>query len=129
MIAHSHYEPAAESNRKETTRQQRELEAESVSYAVLAAKQPATLFDHIQGADYIFPRECSPAENVFPKQSPDKTWQIGVQLLLQHRRNKPPSFDLILAEGSSSRSAEVFRFFIVRLSEVPFLVLIVLVRR
>ena len=49
--------------------------------------------------------------NVFPDQSPDKTRQIGVQLLLQHRRNKPPSFDLILAEGRISLSAEVFRFF------------------
>jgi hypothetical protein len=34
-------------NRKETTRQQRELEAESVSYAVPAAKQPATLFGKV----------------------------------------------------------------------------------
>ena len=64
--------------------------------------------------------------NVFPNQSPDQTRQIGVQLLLQHRRNKPPSFDLILAEGRISFSAEVFRFFFMRLSEVPFLVLIVL---
>src|SRR6202041_2773253 len=64
--------------------------------------------------------------NVFPNQSPDKTRQIGVQLLLQHRWNKPPSFDLILAEGRISLSTEVFRFFVVRLSEVPFLVLIVL---
>jgi hypothetical protein len=36
---------------------------------------------------------------VFMDQRPDKTRQIGVQLLLQHGRNKPPSFDLILAEG------------------------------
>src|ERR1700735_1413848 len=64
--------------------------------------------------------------NVFPDQSPDQTRQIGVQLLLQHRRNKPPSFDLILAEGRISLSAEVFRFFFVRLSKSSFLVLIVL---
>ena len=50
--------------------------------------------------------------NVFPDQSPDEARQIGVQLLLQHRRDKPPSFDLILAEGRISLSAEVFRFFL-----------------
>jgi hypothetical protein len=50
--------------------------------------------------------------NVFPNQSPDKTRQIGVQLLLQHRRNKPPSFDLILGKRRISLSAKVFRFFL-----------------
>src|ERR1700721_2498947 len=64
--------------------------------------------------------------NVFPNQSPDQTRQIGVQLLLQHRRNKPPRFDLILPVGGISLPAEVFRFFLMRLSEVPLLVLIVL---
>jgi hypothetical protein len=52
--------------------------------------------------------------NVFPHQRPDQTRQIGVQLLLEHRRNKPPSFDLILAKGRISLSAEVFRFFLMR---------------
>jgi hypothetical protein len=50
--------------------------------------------------------------NVFPNQSPDKTRQIGVQLLLQHRRNKPPSFNLILAKRRIYLSAKVFRFFL-----------------
>ena len=64
---------------------------------------------------------------VFPDQGPDKPRQIGVQLLLQHRRDKPPSFDLVPAEGGISLSAEVFGLIlIVLLPKVPFLHLIVL---
>src|ERR1700733_8260298 len=42
---------------------------------------------------------------VFPNQSTDETRQIGVELLLQHRGDQPPGFDLIPAAGGLSFSA------------------------
>ena len=64
---------------------------------------------------------------VFANQSPDKARQIGVELLLQYRGDQPPGFDLILANGGLSFSAEVFRLFLIMLlPKIPFLLLIVL---
>src|SRR5712672_4565076 len=40
--------------------------------------------------------------HVFPNQSPDEARQIGVELLLQYRRDQPPSFDLIRAASRLS---------------------------
>ena len=70
---------------------------------------------------------CDRVIYVLPDQGTDQTRQIGVELLLQHRGDQPPGFDLIPAAGGLSFSAEVFRLFlIVLLSKIALLLLIVL---
>src|ERR1700758_3125317 len=50
---------------------------------------------------------------VFANQRPDQAGQIGVELLLQHRRDQPPGFDFIPAPRGLSLAPEVFRLFLI----------------